>query len=61
VAAKTGTLLMMCDHYALERGRATGEPGPCVPSDMVAGVKVGRLTDLYAAQAGNPPDQVITL
>ncbi len=61
VADKTGTLLMMCDQCALERGLASGEPGNCQPSGTVAGVKVGCFPDLYAALAGNPPDQVITL
>lgn len=61
VAAQTGTLLLMCDQCALERGLATGEPGHCQPAGTVAGVQVGCFPDLYAALAGNPPDQVITL
>jgi hypothetical protein len=61
VAAQTGMLLMMCDQCALERGLATGELGSCQPTGTVAGVKVGCFPDLYAALAGNPPDQVITL
>jgi len=61
VAEEQGILLMMCDQCALERGLATGEPGNCQPSGTVAGVRVGCFPDLYAALAGNPPDQVITL
>jgi hypothetical protein len=67
-------LLMMCDMCALERGVAEGEPrwcdaegrgrttpGDCRVKGTVAGVQVGCFPDLYAALAGNPPDQVITL
>jgi hypothetical protein len=75
VAAQTGMLLMMCDMCALERNLAEGEPRWCDPAtgrgrtepaechvkDTVAGVQVGCFPDLYAALAGNPPDQVITL
>lgn len=74
IAAEKGILLMMCDMCALERGLAQGEPrwcdaqgrgrvqpAECQPQDVVAGVKVGCFPDLYAALAGNPPDQVITL
>lgn len=74
VAREKGMLLMMCDKCALERGLATGEPRWCDAQgrgrtepgqidvkDVVAGVQVGCFPDLYAALAGNPPDQVITL
>jgi len=74
IAAQKGILLMMCDMCALERGVAEGEPrwcdaqgrgrtepGVCRVKDTVAGVQVGCFPDLYAALAGNPPDQVITL
>jgi sulfur relay (sulfurtransferase) complex TusBCD TusD component (DsrE family) len=61
VAAENGMLLMMCDQCALERGLASGEPGDCEPTGTVAGVTVGCFPDLYAALAGAPPDQVITL
>ena len=74
VAQENGMLLMMCDMCALERGLATGEPRWCDAQgrgrtepgqidvkDVVAGVQVGCFPDLYAALAGNPPDQVITL
>jgi hypothetical protein len=61
VAAQNGMLLMMCDQCAIERGLATGEPGSCTPTGTVAGVQVGCFPDLYAALAGNMPDQVITL
>jgi sulfur relay (sulfurtransferase) complex TusBCD TusD component (DsrE family) len=74
VAARTGMLLMMCDMCALERGVAEGEPrwcdatgrgrrqpAECRVRNTVAGVQVGCFPDLYAALAGNLPDQVITL
>ena len=75
VAADTGMLLMMCDMCALERNLAEGEPrwcdpgtgegrtepGECAVSGVVDGVQVGCFPDLYAALAGNPPDQVISL
>jgi sulfur relay (sulfurtransferase) complex TusBCD TusD component (DsrE family) len=74
VAAEKGILLMICDMCALERGLAQGEPrwcdangqgrtqpGECHVQNVVAGVAVGCFPDLYAALAGNPPDQVITL
>ncbi|NJM07634.1 sulfur reduction protein DsrE [Candidatus Gracilibacteria bacterium] len=61
VAAAQGMLLMMCDQCALERQLATGEAGNATPSGTVAGVTVGCFPDLYAALAGNMPDQVITL
>ena len=74
VAQERGMLLMMCDMCALERGLAKGEPRWCDAQgrgrtepgqidvkDVVAGVQVGCFPDLYAALAGNPPDQVITL
>jgi hypothetical protein len=74
VAQQQGMLLMMCDMCALERNLAEGEPrwcdtdgkgraqpAECRVRDTVAGVQVGCFPDLYAALAGNPPDQVITL
>lgn len=61
VAKEKGILLMMCDQCALERGLAEGEPGNCRTVGTVEGVQVGCFPDLYAALAGNPPDQVITL
>lgn len=74
VAEQKGMLLMMCDMCSLERGLAEGEPRWCdahgrgrsEPAEVrvkntVAGVQVGCFPDLYAALAGNPPDQVITL
>jgi len=74
LAAESGMLLMMCDMCALERnlaegeprwcdaeGRGRTEPAECVPVDTVPGVAVGCFPDLYAALAGNPPDQVISL
>ncbi|NND84176.1 MAG: DsrE family protein [Acidimicrobiia bacterium] len=75
VAQEKGMLLMMCDMCALERNLAEGEPRWCDPGtgegrseaaecsvkDTVDGVHVGCFPDLYAALAGSPPDQVITL
>lgn len=61
VAQEQGILLMLCDQCALERGLAEGTPGDCRTSGTVEGVQVGCFPDLYAALAGNPPDQVITL
>lgn len=75
VAKKTGMLLMGCDMCSLERNLAEGEPrwcdpatgegrenpAECEPIDMVDGAHVGCFPDLYAALAGNPPDQVISL
>ncbi|HUY78686.1 MAG TPA: SaoD/DsrE family protein [Ktedonobacterales bacterium] len=62
VAQEQNILLMLCDQCATERGLAepNGEGG-YRPLDVVAGVHVGCFPDLYAALAGNPPDQVITL
>lgn len=61
VAREQGMLLMLCDQCALERGLATGAPGRAEPAGTVAGVQVGCFPDLYAALAGNLPDQIITL
>ena len=61
VAVDQGMLLMLCDQCALERHLAEGDVGSAVPKGTVAGVRVGCFPDLYAALAGNPPDQVITL
>jgi hypothetical protein len=75
VAKKTGMLLMGCDMCSLERNLAEGEPRWCDPEtgegrdepaeclavDMVDGAQVGCFPDLYAALAGNMPDQVISL
>ncbi len=62
-AREHGMLLMMCDRCAVERGLATGDPdtGEVAVSGVVEGVRVGCFPDLYAALAGDPPDQVITL
>jgi hypothetical protein len=60
-AAEPGILLMMCDHCALSRGLAEGEPGDCKPVGTVEGVQVGCFPDLYRALASNPPHQVISL
>ena len=52
---------MLCDQCALERGLAEGEIGATQSLGKVAGVQVGCFPDVYAALAGNAPDQVITL
>jgi hypothetical protein len=54
-------LLMLCDQCAHERGLAEPVDGGYRPTGVVRGVRVGCFPDLYAALAGNPPDQVITL
>ncbi len=65
VAREQGILLMLCDQCANERGLAVpAEAGSGVeyrPIGTVEGVRVGCFPDLYAALAGNPPDQIITL
>jgi hypothetical protein len=74
VAQDKGILLMMCDMCALQRNLAEGAPRWCNPdgtgrtepneirtANTVAGAQIGCFPDLYAALAGNPPDQVITL
>jgi sulfur relay (sulfurtransferase) complex TusBCD TusD component (DsrE family) len=62
VAREQGMLLMLCDQCANERGLAesNGE-GSYRAVGTVEGVTVGCFPDLYAALAGNMPDQVITL
>ncbi len=67
--AREKNIMMMCvgeaslleTRCALSRGLAKGEPGHCTPTGTVEGVTAGCFPDLYAALAGNPPDQVITL
>lgn len=63
VAREQGILLMMCDACALERGLAEGNhwPEESEASGTVDGVTTGCFPDLYAALAGNMPDQIITL
>ena len=62
VARSRGLLLMLCDQCADERGLAERDgAGGYRPVGVVEGVTVGCFPDLYAALAGNPPDQVITL
>lgn len=66
VAKAQGILLMACDQCALRRNLAEGEFAQCglgqvQPKDLVEGAMVGCFPQLYAALAGNPPDQVITL
>lgn len=52
LSEKNGMLLMACDLCAIERK---------IHKDLVEGAKIGCFPDLYAALAGSPPDQVITL
>jgi sulfur relay (sulfurtransferase) complex TusBCD TusD component (DsrE family) len=65
IAREQGMLLMLCDQCASERGLAVpaapGSGADYQPSNVVEGVRVGCFPDLYAALAGNMPDQVITL
>lgn len=66
VAQAQGILLMVCDQCALRRHLATGAFEQCglgqvQPQGLVDGVGAGCFPQLYAALAGNPPDQVITL
>lgn len=63
VAKEQNILLMMCDNCAMERGLAEGGTWPekAYAKGTVEGVQVGCFPDLYAALAGNPPDQVISL
>lgn len=61
-AREHGMALMLCDQCASERGLAVRSgDGAYQPKDVVEGVRVGCFPDLYAAFAGSPPDQVITL
>ncbi len=61
VAQDQNILLMLCDQCAAERGLAEQVEVGYRPTGVVAGVRVGCFPDLYAALAGSPPDQVITL
>ena len=62
LARERGMLLMLCDQCAAERGLAEPDgAGGYRPRDVVGGVRVGCFPDLYAALAGDPPDQVISL
>lgn len=61
LAQAQGTLLMMCDQCALQRGLATGAARNAQVKDTVPGVQVGCFPDLYKALGPNPSDQVITL
>jgi hypothetical protein len=62
VAREKNILLMLCDQCANERYLAEPDgAGGYWPKGVFAGVQVGCFPDLYAALAGNPPDQVITI
>jgi sulfur relay (sulfurtransferase) complex TusBCD TusD component (DsrE family) len=62
VAGRKNILLMLCDQCASERDLAEPDgKGGFRPKDTHEGVRVGCFPDLYAALAGNPPDQVITI
>ncbi len=52
VARKNNILLMGCDQCCDERD---------ITDKLVEGAGVGCFPQLYAALAGNPPDQIITL
>ena len=52
VAERSDMLLMGCDQCCFERE---------IADRLMPGVPIGCFPDLYAALAGNPPDQVITL
>jgi hypothetical protein len=66
IAKEHNILLMVCDRCAVERGLAEGDftmrgLGQVKAKGLVEGVVAGCFPQLYAALAGNPPDQVITL
>jgi len=61
VAKQKGMLLMICDHPDIQRGLATGEAGNAKSANLVDGVSVGYLPDLYEALEPNPLDLVISL
>jgi len=66
VAKEHNILLMVCDRCAVERGLAEGDFSMCglgqvKAEGLVEGVVAGCFPQLYAALAGSPPDQVITL
>jgi hypothetical protein len=66
IAKEHNILLMVCDRCAVERGLAEGDVSMCglgqvKAKGLVEGVVAGCFPQLYAALAGNPPDQVITL
>ena len=62
VAREQGIMLMLCDQCALERDLAEADgQGGYRPKGTLPSVRVGCFPDLYAALAGNPPDQVITI
>ncbi len=66
IAKRDGILLMVCDQCAVRRGFAEGTfdlcgTGSVKAKGLVEGVQAGCFPQLYAALAGNPPDQVITL
>lgn len=52
VAQETGMLLMGCDQCCYERE---------IADKLIGGIPIGCFPDLYAALAGNMPDQIITL
>jgi hypothetical protein len=66
IASEQNILLMVCDRCAIERGLAEGDFSQCGMGEvqakgLVEGVVAGCFPQLYAALAGNPPDQVISL
>ncbi|MFO3796833.1 MAG: SaoD/DsrE family protein [Anaerolineales bacterium] len=66
IAKRDNILLMVCDQCAVRRGLAEGTfegcgTGSVKAKGLVEGVQAGCFPQFYAALAGNPPDQVITL
>lgn len=66
VAKAQNIALMICDQCAVRRNLAEGTLEQCGRGEVTAkgtveGVQAGCFPQLYAALAGNPPDQVITL
>ena len=66
IAAERNILLMLCDQCALKRNLAVGELHQCgtgevTPKDVVDGVKVGCIPQLYSALSPANPAQVNTL
>lgn len=66
IAKEKNILLMACDQCAVRRGLADGEFHQCgrgevKPKGLIEGAQVGCFPQLYAALAGVPNLQVITL
>ena len=59
--AGDGTYRLTLDSRDWGLSEWRSEAAECRPVDMVEGAGVGCFPDLYAALAGDPPDQVISL